>query len=47
MTAHVFFCWFDENQCFGSGSMWIRIDMTPLDPDPGQSKWCPKMGENL
>jgi len=25
-------------QCFGSGSMWIRIEMAPLDPDPGQSK---------
>jgi len=22
------------NQCFGSGSMWIRIEMAPLDPDP-------------
>ena len=21
-------------QCFGSGSMWIRIEMAPLDPDP-------------
>jgi len=21
-------------QCFGSGSMWIRIETAPLDPDP-------------
>jgi hypothetical protein len=24
-----------ENQCFGSGSAWIRIDFGPLDPGPG------------
>jgi len=42
------------SQCFGSvsGYMWIHIEMThwiriripntDLDPDPGQSKWCPK-----
>jgi len=41
------------NQCFGSGSgagsMWIRIETSPLDPDPdpGQSKWCPKRGKSL
>ena len=29
-------------QCFGSGSMWIRIEMAPLDPDPGQSKMVNK-----
>jgi len=23
-----------ETQCFRSGSMWIRIEMAPLDPDP-------------
>ena len=23
-----------SDQCFGSGSMWIRIEMAPLDPDP-------------
>jgi hypothetical protein len=22
-----------RNQCFGSGSMWIRIEMAPLDSD--------------
>jgi len=27
--------------------MWIRIEMALLDPDPGQSKWCPKMETNL
>jgi len=43
-------------QCFGSGSMWIRIEMAPkwirirignTDPDLGQSKWCPKREKNL
>ena len=37
-------CWY---QCFGSGSMWIRIEMAPQDPDPGQSKWCKKREQNL
>jgi len=23
-----------DNQCFGSGSMWILIEMASLDPDP-------------
>jgi len=29
------------NQCFGSGSMWIHIEIASLDPDPGQSKLHP------
>jgi len=35
-----------KNQCLGSGSMWILIDMAPLDPDPGHSKWRRERGEN-
>jgi len=36
-------------QCFGSGSMWIRIELAPLDPDPyweyGSVKMVPKKGK--
>jgi len=29
--------------------MWIHIEMAPLnkDPDPEQSKWCPKRNKKL
>jgi len=39
----IFLCWQKQKnfgqkvtakQCFGSGSMWIRIEMATLDPDP-------------
>jgi len=47
-----------SKQCFGSvsGSIWISIEMAPLDPDPhyeygflldpGQSKYGPKRKKN-
>jgi len=30
----IFKIWFCANQCSGSGSGWIRIQITRLDPDP-------------
>jgi len=43
-----------QDQNSGSGSMWIGIEIAPLDPDPyweyadpdpGQPKWFPKRGK--